>query len=139
MSPTSNNAGMELPPPSGGEQAPLPAAPAEYVPQVSESQPARHELSSKPSSTPPPAPPISIPTPTSVPVSTTDDNAKPSDDSTTRAKLLKDKDLIEKEWVNKAKAIIAKTKEDPYKQNTELTMLKADYMKKHFNKTLKVT
>jgi hypothetical protein len=50
-----------------------------------------------------------------------------------------DKDLIDKEWVNKAKEIVMKNLDDPYKQSEELTLLKADYMKKRFNKTLKLS
>jgi general stress protein 26 len=53
--------------------------------------------------------------------------------------MIKDKDLIEKEWVNKAKAIVERTQEDPYKQSEDLTVLKADYMKKQFNKTIKLS
>lgn len=49
-----------------------------------------------------------------------------------------DTDLIEKEWVHKAKAIVEQTKEDPYKQSEALTMFKADYMKKRYNKTIKL-
>ena len=50
-----------------------------------------------------------------------------------------DVDLIEKEWVVKAKAIVAQTKDDPYKQNQAMTQVKADYLKKRYNKDLKVT
>jgi hypothetical protein len=45
-----------------------------------------------------------------------------------------DVDLIEKEWVEKAKAIVSQTKEDPYKQNKEISKMKADYIKKRYNK-----
>lgn len=48
-----------------------------------------------------------------------------------------DADLIEKEWVEKAKEIVEKTKADPYVQNKELNKMKADYMKKRYNKDLK--
>jgi hypothetical protein len=50
-----------------------------------------------------------------------------------------DVDLIEKEWVVKAKAIVAKTKDDPYQQNRAITQVKADYLKKRYNKDLKVS
>lgn len=50
-----------------------------------------------------------------------------------------DADLIEKEWVTKAKAIVAQTKDDPYQQNQEMTKVKADYLKKRYNKDLKVS
>jgi len=49
-----------------------------------------------------------------------------------------DDDVIEKDWVNKAKQIIEQTKNDPYKQAEELTLFKADYMKKRYNKIIKV-
>jgi hypothetical protein len=48
-----------------------------------------------------------------------------------------DTDLIEKEWVEKAKEIIAHTKSDPHLQNQEITKIKADYMKKRYNKDIK--
>jgi hypothetical protein len=50
-----------------------------------------------------------------------------------------DGDLIEKEWVTKAKQIVERTRNDPYKQNEELTLFKADYMKKRYGKTIKVS
>jgi hypothetical protein len=50
-----------------------------------------------------------------------------------------DSDLIEKEWVNKAKEIIARTQEDPYKQSKEITHIKADYLQKRYNKALKLS
>ena len=49
-----------------------------------------------------------------------------------------DNDLIEKEWVTKAKKIIEETNEDPFKQSQEITVFKADYMKKRYNKVIKV-
>lgn len=50
-----------------------------------------------------------------------------------------DADLIEKEWVAKAKAIVAHTKDDPHMQNNEMNKVKADYLKKRYNKDLKVS
>lgn len=50
-----------------------------------------------------------------------------------------DADLIEKEWVAKAKEIVARTKNDPYMQNKEVEIMKADYMKKRYNKDIKLT
>lgn len=48
-----------------------------------------------------------------------------------------EKDLIEKQWVTKAKEIVAETKNDPYKQKHEMSKAKADYVQKRFKKTLK--
>ena len=50
-----------------------------------------------------------------------------------------DADLIEKEWVIKAKEIISRTKQDPYQQNKEVERVKVDYMKKRYNKDIKLT
>lgn len=50
-----------------------------------------------------------------------------------------DSDLIEKEWVLKAKEIVARTRHDPYQQNKEVERIKADYMKKRYNKDIRVT
>lgn len=48
-----------------------------------------------------------------------------------------DIDLIEKEWVAKAKQIVQQTKDDPFKQNQAMTNVKADYIKKRYNRELK--
>ena len=50
-----------------------------------------------------------------------------------------DIDLIEKEWVNKTKDIVQRTKDDPYNQNRQIVRLRADYMKKRYNKDIKLT
>ena len=50
--------------------------------------------------------------------------------------LAKDKDLIEKEWVMKAKKIIEQTKENPHKQEEEINILKAEYKEKRYGKDL---
>ncbi len=49
-----------------------------------------------------------------------------------------DIDLIEKEWVNKTKDIVQQTKDDPYNQNRQIVRLRADYMKKRYNKDIKL-
>ena len=50
-----------------------------------------------------------------------------------------DDDQIEKVWVEKAKQIVEQTRNDPHKQSQELTVFKADYMKKRYGKTIKVS
>lgn len=47
-----------------------------------------------------------------------------------------DNDLIEKEWVLKAKQIVEHTAEDPFQQQEELSKMKADYLKKRYNRDL---
>lgn len=49
-----------------------------------------------------------------------------------------DDDLIEKEWVDKAKMIVQQTRSDPYAQEKEVSRLQADYMKKRYGKDIKV-
>ncbi len=49
-----------------------------------------------------------------------------------------DADLIEKEWVAKAKQIINQTKEDPYTQSKELGKVRVEYIKKRYNKDMKL-
>lgn len=49
-----------------------------------------------------------------------------------------DVDLIEKQWVERAKNIIAQTQDDPRKQKDEISKVKVEYIKKRFNKTIPV-
>ena len=57
----------------------------------------------------------------------------PADDSHV---IAEDNDVIEKEWVDRAKKIISLTSNDPYVEAKEMNKLKATYMKKRFNKEL---
>ena len=50
----------------------------------------------------------------------------------------KDGDLIEKEWVDRAKHIISQTADDPHKQKHEVSKIKAAYVQKRFNKAIKI-
>lgn len=74
-------------------------------------------------------PPVQTPQSSAVPLT--------GSHSTTPA-IAEDTDLIEKEWVEKAKEIVEKTKNDPYLQNQEINKVKADYMKKRYNKDMKL-
>jgi hypothetical protein len=49
-----------------------------------------------------------------------------------------DEDLIEQEWVQKAKKIVASTKNDPYLQEKEVSKLQADYLQKRYGKEVKL-
>jgi hypothetical protein len=60
-----------------------------------------------------------------------------STSTTDNPQIADDDDLIEKEWVAKAKQIIEANREDPHKQSDEMTVFKADYMKKRYNKVVK--
>lgn len=91
---------------------------------------------------------VSLPDVSSQPVAATGVAALPVSDagSTGQAKLsadsptiAEDVDLIEKEWVAKAKAIVARTTQDPNLQSKELSKYKADYLKTRFNKDIKAS
>ena len=47
-----------------------------------------------------------------------------------------DDDLIEKEWVDKAKKIVAETKSDPYRREEQVNKLQVDYLKKRYGREL---
>lgn len=49
-----------------------------------------------------------------------------------------DVDVIEKEWVDKAKKIVSTTKDDPYEQEKEVSKLQADYLMKRYGKQIKI-
>lgn len=48
-----------------------------------------------------------------------------------------DSDHIEREWVDKVKNVIAHTQDDPYLQKDQMSKVKAEYIQKRFNKTIK--
>jgi len=75
-----------------------------------------------------------LPTPVVVPAP-----PAPVDDTTVvddTPLVANDDDLIEKEWVDKAKKIIAQTKDDPYAREREVGKLQADYLLKRYGKEL---
>ncbi|MBC7459429.1 hypothetical protein H7200_01805 [Candidatus Saccharibacteria bacterium] len=47
-----------------------------------------------------------------------------------------DEDVIEKEWVDKAKKIIDETKNDPYARSNRVNELQKAYLQKRYNKEL---
>ena len=77
----------------------------------------------------PPQPPVIV-QPTAAPIN---DFASTTDDSATPANA-KDIDLIEKEWVAKAKKVISNTRNDPYMQEKQIAKLMRDYVKKRYGK-----
>lgn len=102
--------------------------------KVSEGKPERVEA--RPEDTAPNVPfqPV-LPPPLQPSSSTSDDDANsiPADDTPLVAA---DDDLIEKEWVDKAKAIVIKTKDDPYQREQEVSKLQVEYLRKRYGKEL---
>lgn len=129
--------GMKLPPPVI-EQAP----PASAKPEKGKFSPERQRGVGERAPTPikqgTAAPAIPIPTPPVIPQVAGRAAQLPTASPTAGLGASDDNDLIEKEWVNKAKQIVERTRDDPYKQSEELTVVKVDYMKKRYNKTLKL-
>jgi hypothetical protein len=85
-------------------------------------------------------PPIQGGASSPAPVSTQDDTSTSASPipSTGLPHIADDADLIEKEWVEKAKEIVERTRSDPFMQNIEMNKVKADYIKKRYNKDIKV-
>ena len=84
------------------------------------------------------AAPVVLPTPVAVPgipTPVSDDSSQVASDAPLVAA---DEDLIEKEWVDKAKKIIAETKDDPHRREQEVGKLQTDYLKKRYGKDLGV-
>jgi hypothetical protein len=128
--PTSFN----LPAPIESGNSVSPAAVPEALPQQAEyaaaaSATAPAQMPSAPVQNPIVPPPSAMPLEPASADAAQDDNPQVADDA----------DLIEKEWVNKAKSIVEKTREDPYNQNKELNKFKADYMQKRYNKIIKLS
>lgn len=92
-----------------------------------------------------PPTPVAAPDPTTQPVAIPDDNTAQAgttadDPSQANGPLIADDvDVIEKEWVDKAKRIVNATKEDPHQQEKEVSKLQADYLMKRYNKQLKLS
>ncbi len=61
-----------------------------------------------------------------------------SSTSSKASSVADDVDLIEKEWVDRAKHIVEKTKDDPYLQNKEMNKAKAEYIETRWNKKIKL-
>jgi hypothetical protein len=82
-------------------------------------------------------PPVVIPMPPA-PVSLPVAPAKPADDAVGPT-IAGDDDLIEKEWVDKAKKIIVDTQNDPYRREQEINKLQTDYLRKRYGKELGIS
>ena len=123
MNPTTNEApGLNLPPPILPESGPGVVS---------------HPIGTAPASNPL-MPAINLPVPTAPLPSISTSNVI-STTSGANPPIADDTDLIEKEWVQKAKDIIKKTQNDPHLQSRELNIFKADYMQKRYNKVLKLS
>lgn len=84
-------------------------------------------------------PPLPPPTTIQAPVPVALPTVPQADDSTVGPTIANDDDLIEKEWVDKAKKIIADTQNDPYRREQEVNKLQIDYLRKRYGKELGIS
>lgn len=56
--------------------------------------------------------------------------------ATTTPLVAADEDLIEKEWVDKAKEIIEQTRDDPHARTQKVNELQRDYLQKRYGKVV---
>jgi hypothetical protein len=124
--------GLNLPAPTSENTAyNLGAANSSASPEV-KLPAADQNFSAQPSAPPmaavplPQAPLTAVPSTSVAPIAT----AIAADDDNT--------DAIDQEWISKAKAIVEKTRSDPYLESRELGKVKADYLKTRYNKHIKV-
>jgi hypothetical protein len=116
MNPTNSN--LELPTPVEQPDSSVnqPQQNSAVNPNLNQPAPPNFGATSPFQPTPPPPPHTSAPTPTSATAT-----------KSSKSGLLKDKDLIDKEWVNKVREISRQTKDDPYTQCQRITALKQEY------------
>lgn len=62
--------------------------------------------------------------------------ADPQQANTASPLVAADEDLIEKEWIDKAKEIIHQTKDDPYTRTAKVNELQRDYLQKRYGKVV---
>lgn len=118
-------------PATGGSERNIPVLPtpeagietgAERVEQTAEARAAASDMAA-------PGAPVAMPTmsdPTTTTPVATDDTPI----------VAADQDVIEKEWVDKAKKIISETKDDPHKRAGKVNELQKDYLQKRYGKVL---
>ena len=129
------------PVPSGPELPPIDVAPnGERIPVLPtpegglQSGGERHEQAAEAAAAAADFAATGMPLPPSLPIAANPVTVQPvTDDSPIVAG---DEDVIEKEWVDKAKKILEETKDDPYGRSERVNQLQRDYLKKRYNKDL---
>jgi len=77
--------------------------------------------------------PVVVPQPQPAATVPTDD---PVQQTTSSPLVAADEDLIEKEWVDKAKEIILHTRDDPHSRTQKVNELQRDYLQKRYNRAI---
>lgn len=125
--------------PNLNAQPRVPEAVSSAYLEASKEKPAQQEIkSANPSQgapvLPPPVPVVALPQQPAGPAAPV---VKPAHDD--NPVVARDEELIEKEWVDKAKKVVSQTKSDPYLQEKEVGKLQADYLKKRYGKEVKIS
>ncbi len=123
-------------PPRGGEIVGTPK-PVEVQAPVEQGNETREKFQDGPSSDPVATQPAFTPPPLPIIDPAQSPTATPQDDTTPVSAA--DDDLIEKEWVEKAKKVVAETRNDPHAQDAAVGRLQADYLKKRYGKVVKLS
>ena len=118
----------------GGEVFPAANQP-EKAPDQAEKQETREQHLGGPAADPVSAAPVAPALP-ALPTIADDTASQGAPVDTTNPGVAADEDLIEKEWVEKAKKVVAETRHDPYLQGQEVSKLQADYLQKRYGKTV---
>jgi len=125
----------------------VPKAPAEQIGQqekrrqagLEQAGPARESAPRAPAQiVSPPVTPLATSLPATEPPAAAEPPQPASPSPKTDDLQAKDADLIEKQWVAKAKQIVSETRDDPHAQKNQISRVKADYIAKRFNKAIKV-
>lgn len=130
--PSFNRGPEHLPTPlsQGAEHVPSMPSPEKILERKREQFEGRPENDSHNVASPPPVlPQVQV----TAPVDGSTIANPPTDDTPLVAA---DDDLIEKEWVDKAKEIVARTKDDPYQREREVGKLQIDYQRKRYGKEI---
>lgn len=122
---------LESSPQMSGSGAGIEANSTDKTPETRESEPTKLSAPMQPQSQAQPQ--VQSTDDNTVVSNTTDDNGSAS------PAVADDVDVIEKEWVDKAKKIVDSTKDNPRAQEKEVSKLQAEYLMKRYGKQLKVT
>lgn len=124
--PAAGQESLPLPPAPAGERLPVLPAPeggietgAERVEQASEASAAAADAAA-----------------TGAPIATTAPVMDEPVGGTGGPAVAADDDVIEKEWVEKAKKIVLDTRDDPHGRASKVNELQKDYLKKRYGKVL---
>lgn len=121
----------------GQESLPLPPAPAgEHLPVLPTPEGGIETGAERVEQTAEASAAVADATATGAPVVTAAPVADDSTTSTVGPAVAADDDVIEKEWVDKAKKIVQATVDDPHGRASKVNELQKDYLKKRYGKVL---